>query len=110
MRFDINEYMRLVVKPETRCIAEQSLEFAIERLPLEKAFELHKYRTPARVALMELKNLKKAGFPEDKRTPDSEFEIVVRTFIAAWEHAKKYWPDQVEKYDMSNYRLSEDAA
>lgn len=110
MKFDIDDYKAKLRNPKTRHYAEESLEFAIKRAPIEQAIELKKLRTPGVVTKLELLQLKEAGFPEDKLTPDGEFEILVKAYKAGWEHAKKHWPHLADYYDMSNYRLSEDAA
>jgi hypothetical protein len=110
MSFNVDDYKRSLKNPALRLAAEQGLEFAIQRAPIEQAIELKKLRTPGRVVLLELKALKAAGFPEDKLTPDGEPEILVKAYKAGSEHAKKHWPQLANYYDMSDYRLSEDAA
>lgn len=111
MSFEKKEYLRLIKLPETRPVAISMLEWAIESSNLKTAFELHKLRTPAVITRMELENLIKAGFPTDKLTPDGEPEILVRAWKAGAEHAQKFWPQQVaDYYDMSTYKLSQEAA
>lgn len=110
MNFDVTDYKQKLKNPATRHYAEDALEFAIKRAPIEQAIELKKLRTPGRVIFLELKALKAAGFPEDTLTPDGESEILVKAYKAGAEHAKKYWPQLADYYDMSGYRLSEVAA
>lgn len=110
MNFNEADYKEKLRNPKTRHYAEESLEFAIKRAPVEQAIELKKLRTPGRVTQLELDQLKKAGFPRDKLTPDGEFEILVLAYKAGFEHCKKHWPHLIPIYDVSGYRLSEDAA
>jgi hypothetical protein len=110
MKFDTESYLKQLKDKSTRFYAEQSLEFAIKRAPVEQAIELKKLRTPGTVTRLELEALKAAGFPEDRLTPDGEPEILVKAYKAGAEHARKHWPQLASYYDMSGYRLSEVAA
>lgn len=107
MNFDVLRYMGRLKDKSTRSYAIESLEFAIKVSAPAEAFELHKLRTPSVITLMEITHLKKAGFPDDKLTPDGEYEILVLAYKAGEEHAKKYWSKAVaDYYDMSAYQLT----
>lgn len=110
MKFDADDYKQKLKNKATRFYAEQSLEFAIKRAPVEQVIELKKLRTPGAVTRLELEALKAAGFPEDTLTPDGEPEILVKAYKAGADHARKHWPQLASYYDMSGYRLSEVAA
>lgn len=110
MTFNEKDYKAKLRDPATRYYAEDSLEFAIKRAPIEQAIELKKLRTPGMVTRLELISLKKAGFPEDRLTPDGQFEILVLAYKAGSDHAKKHWPHLADYYDMSGYKLSGEAA
>jgi len=85
----------------------ESLEFAIKVAKPEEAFELHKLRYPSKIILMEIAQLKKAGFPVDQKTPDGEYEILVLAYKAGEKHAKKYWSQLLANhYYMGDFQLS----
>lgn len=111
MKFDKQQYLERLRDPLWRQIAIDSLEFAIQRAPIEQAIQLKKLRTPAMVARLELKRLRASGFDMDAKNIDGkEFDCLLLACHARWEHAKKHWPHLAEYYSMTDYPLGEEAA
>lgn len=111
MNFNVLDYKQKLKEPHTRIAAEDSLEFAIKRAPIEVALELKKLRTPEVVLLLEYQNLRRSGFDmESKRINGVDYDCDLLAFHARWDHAKKYWPELAEKYSMAAYPLTRVAA
>ena len=111
MNFDEKLYRERLRNPNQRLIAQESLEFAIKRAPVEQAIELKKLRTPGYIFSLELKALDAAGFDMNaKNINGQEYDCLLLAAHARWEHAKKHWPHMADYYDMSSQPLHGEAA
>lgn len=106
MNFDIDNYKQKLKNPAMRSVAQESLEFAIKRAPIEQAIELKKLRTPGVIARLELKRLRAAGFDMDAKNIDGvEYDCLLLACHARWDHAKKHWPHLADYYSMSDHPI-----
>lgn len=104
--YSLSEYREIILKDISDYQAELWLEREIAKAETVKAIELRKQRSPAKILQMEHANLKAAGFDLNKLSPSGEEEALILAYRAAYEQAKKYWPELADIYDVKNYKLS----
>lgn len=104
--FDKDRYLEMVKNKKTRSQAVRDLEDAISKASISDRMELKNLRLPGTVTLLELNQLKAAGFDQNKKH-NGEPVILLLAFKAGAEHAKKHWPELADFYSMDDYEIPE---